>query len=361
MIDDAREKRGQPLLFLGLLFTGWVLIRVVTWTSPWLIELPTSVFQFEPRTAASRTAVQSPSSDELFSFEGASRSSTVRTDPGVFVSSPSLKPGVPAVPVVSADESSLQFGGPEKPSSLSNETDKLETGQRLSISPVIRARQDVAVKPTDRWHFDGWLFLRNGPARTLDSAVRSSSYGTSQLGAILSYRHSDEMSSYVRASHAPGRLGDTEGALGLAIRPVASIPVDARVEVRVNESQGSTDVRPAAFLTAGFEEDNLLFGLRTRGYGQAGYVGGEFATVFADGALQTERKVAATRLGGIFVGAGVWGGAQKDASRFDAGPTTSLELDAVEIPLRLSLDYRVRIAGNAQPSSGPAITVSTSF
>jgi hypothetical protein len=60
-------------------------------------------------------------------------------------------------------------------------------------------------------------------------------------------------------------------------------------------------------------------------------------------------------------GGAAWGGAQKDASRFDIGPTLRLDLSVGEVPARISVDWRERVAGDAAPESGVAATVSTRF
>jgi hypothetical protein len=102
--------------------------------------------------------------------------------------------------------------------------------------------------------------------------------------------------------------------------------------------------------------------LQTEIYGQAGWVGGNGATAFVDGQMRLERSIA--KLGGaeLSAGGGLWGGAQKGASRLDAGPTARITLHPTEqSTLRVAADWRFRIAGNAAPQSGPAITLSAGF
>ena len=62
------------------------------------------------------------------------------------------------------------------------------------------------------------------------------------------------------------------------------------------------------------------------------------------------------------IGAGAWGGIQKGASRLDAGPgaTVSMPLSP-KVFGRLAVDWRFRVAGNAEPDSGPALTVAAGF
>ena len=70
------------------------------------------------------------------------------------------------------------------------------------------------------------------------------------------------------------------------------------------------------------------------------------------------------RLGGedeLRVGVGAWGGAQKQAARFDIGPTASVAFRLGEARARLAVDYRLQVAGHAAPASGPAVTFSAGF
>jgi hypothetical protein len=57
----------------------------------------------------------------------------------------------------------------------------------------------------------------------------------------------------------------------------------------------------------------------------------------------------------------VWGGAQKHAERLDVGPSVAASFRIGEANSRLALDYRFRVAGNAEPMSGPALTFSAGF
>ena len=110
----------------------------------------------------------------------------------------------------------------------------------------------------------------------------------------------------------------------------------------------------------------LPYGAQLEAYGQAGWVGGTGATGFADGQASITGGVPlaarlsdnALRLG---LGVAVWGGAQRDAQRFDIGPTMRFDLRLGEVPARLTIDWRERVAGDASPDSGVAATLSTGF
>lgn len=53
--------------------------------------------------------------------------------------------------------------------------------------------------------------------------------------------------------------------------------------------------------------------------------------------------------------------AQPGVERLDIGPEIRLRLPVGQGGLRLSAEWRARIAGNARPASGPAITLITDF
>ena len=62
------------------------------------------------------------------------------------------------------------------------------------------------------------------------------------------------------------------------------------------------------------------------------------------------------RLGALAVGA-----AQPGAARVDVGPRLTLRLPQVGEGSRIALDWRQRIAGDARPASGLALTLASDF
>ena len=217
-----------------------------------------------------------------------------------------------------------------------------------------------------RWFSgDGWLFLREGGAATPGGGPGGPAYGQSQVGAVLWWDAAPGTAlrprMYLRGTKALAGDGAGEAALGLSVRPAERMPVFLHAEMRATVRPQSHELRPALFVTAGGEREGLPLGLAVRGYGQAGWVGGDFQTGFVDGSVTARREVARFDLGRVDAGAGLWGGAQKGASRLDIGPSASLDLDIGDAPIRVSADYRIRVAGDAAPPSGAALTLSTGF
>ncbi|MFT3966833.1 MAG: hypothetical protein QM690_13230, partial [Sphingobium sp.] len=115
----------------------------------------------------------------------------------------------------------------------------------------------------------------------------------------------------------------------------------------------------AVLMAGGIDPVEIGQGFRLDGYAQAGIVGFNRRDGFADGRLTLERPLAGASA--IALGAGLWGGTQPGASRLDIGPQASIRLRAGSTALRIGAEWRERIAGNAAPSSGPALSIGTDF
>lgn len=217
----------------------------------------------------------------------------------------------------------------------------------------------------NRWSFDGWVLYRPARGTAGFTGVIPTSYGGSQAGGVLNFslapanRHSPKL--YVRGTQAFVGAREAEAAFGLSARPVPAIPVRAMAEMRLQRVSGDNRLRPAVLAVTELAPAPMPLGAQGEAYVQAGYVGGEFATPFVDGQARITREVAQFDLGQLAIGAGVWGGAQKGAARLDVGPTASVQSHVGDVPTRLSVDFRERVAGDAAPGSGVAVTFSVGF
>ncbi|MDF7777793.1 hypothetical protein P1X14_21235, partial [Sphingomonas sp. AOB5] len=63
----------------------------------------------------------------------------------------------------------------------------------------------------------------------------------------------------------------------------------------------------------------------------------------------------------LSLGGGIWGAAQRDAQRLDIGPSAALAVPVAGQNLRIALDWRQRVAGDARPGSGLALTIGSDF
>ena len=209
----------------------------------------------------------------------------------------------------------------------------------------------IPVAGTSRWSASGWFHMRQtgsavlGPGGTL---------GGSQAGARLRYRLLDGIAVSARV-YSPLRLQGAEAAIGIEWQPSPHLPVHLLAERRQRIGrEGRSDFALMAY--GGVSEQRLPAGLRLDAYAQAGLVGVRTRDPFVDGAARVS-----TRIGPIAVGGGIWGGAQPGVSRLDFGPQASVRLDVGSTSLRVSADWRFRVAGNAAPASGPSLTIGTDF
>lgn len=234
----------------------------------------------------------------------------------------------------------------------------------LAVRPDLAPRRAPAL-PGTRWSGDGWLMWRQGDGSLLVSGYAPASYGASQFGAILRYRlgplRPAAPFAYLRATSALANPARPELAWGLGVRPIPGLPMTVLGELRVARNGGQTSVRPAIAAVAGLARQRLPLGFGAEAYGQIGYVAGPDASGFADGQARLDRPIAQLGNSELRGGGAVWGGVQRGAGRLDIGPSASLAFKIGPTSARLAADWRFRVAGQATPASGPAVTLSAGF
>jgi hypothetical protein len=218
----------------------------------------------------------------------------------------------------------------------------------------------------DRWSLDSWVLWRRGSTAAPSGGLLIPSYGASQAGAVLRFQlapgSAKHPNIYLRTTAALNGSSEREVALGLALRPVSRLPVSLQGEARYTAGPGTHALRPAVLAVTELPLIEMPLGLRGEVYGQAGYVGGKFATGFADGQLRLDRRLARLGKAELRLGGGAWGGIQKGTSRLDAGPSLTIGQPlGGPASIRLGADWRFRVAGRAAPGSGPAVTLSAGF
>lgn len=227
-------------------------------------------------------------------------------------------------------------------------------------SEVVAPRQSVpaALKRNgiDRLQLTMWALLRSQAPGVAGSRSLSSSgsLGASQAGARLAYNFTPQVSAVLRSTSEVGRRGG-ELAAGMRIQPVRSIPlwITAERRQRVGSYGGGRNAF-ALFFEAGVYDRAMPMRFTLDTYLQGGIVGLRSRDRFIDGALTLTRPVYRQFSAGL----GVWGGAQPGAYRVDAGPRVSMR---VRKNIRVHVDWRQKLAGNAAPGSGPAVTLAGDF
>ncbi|MCD2316403.1 hypothetical protein LQ954_09610 [Sphingomonas sp. IC-11] len=183
--------------------------------------------------------------------------------------------------------------------------------------------------------------------------------GGSQAGVRLTYALDSEARLAVAGRFSTALRGrQREAAIGLDWQPTR-LPVHVIAEQRVGIEQARGG--PSVGLIGGFGPTSVAGPMMLDGYAQAGVIARDGAEGFVDGAVRLSRTVAQVGAARLDLGIGAWGGAQRRAARLDAGPTASAVLPIAKVSLRLSLEWRQRLAGRAAPASGPALSIGTDF
>ena len=226
-----------------------------------------------------------------------------------------------------------------------------------SSTPTFPAER-VPLKPNaiDRVQLTMWALLRGQQTGIAGSSSLASggTLGASQAGSRLTYNFTRQIAATLRTSTTVGRRGG-EFAAGVRVQPIASIPVWITAERRQRLGQfsdGRNDF--ALFFEGGVYQRPMPWRFSLDAYLQGGIVGVRSRDGFIDGGFALTRPVYKR----FSAGFGVWGGAQPGLYRLDAGPRISMQ---VRRNVRVHFDWRQRLAGNALPGSGPAVTLAGDF
>jgi hypothetical protein len=208
----------------------------------------------------------------------------------------------------------------------------------------------------DRLQLAAWALLRSQQMGVAGSRSLASGgqLGASQAGARLIYNIDRRFALIARTTTEVGRRGG-EVAAGVRVQPLVSIPVWITAERRqaIGRFGGGRNAF-ALFAEGGVYDRPLAWDFMLDGYAQAGVVGLRSRDWFVDGGVWATRPVYRNFSAGL----GVWGGAQPGIYRIDAGPRVTMR---VRRNVKLHLDWRQRLAGNARPGSGPALTLAADF
>lgn len=319
--------RGRPFRFLGLVCVAWVGARVaLLW--PEAGSLPEAIDTLVPlaREPAAEARPEmtgvAPALPPKAPGQSRARQRPARIAGGTrpFLFAPQPLPNPPADP----QSTPGPFGPPPQ-------------------TAIFPTRPNAV---SDRWSASGWFVARAGRGT---GTAPGGQLGGGQTGMRVAYLLAPRrrIAAYGRiAAPLAGRGG--EAAIGIEWQPWQA-PVRFAVEQRIGLDGAPGG--PGMGVTAGLYRE--IKGLRIDGYGQAGVIARRRVEPYADGAIRVTHPVTPR----FSLGAGAWGGAQRDARRLDIGPSAALALGRI----RLSLDWRQRVAGGAAPGSGLALTLGGDF
>ncbi|MFL9840385.1 hypothetical protein ABS767_05365 [Sphingomonas sp. ST-64] len=332
--------RGRPLRFVATVAAAWAGMRVVLlW--PEGASLPQAIEAAFPLRPARAASVTPRPAHPVRTAGPAGREVAPLWSP------PSAKPVAILVPNPSRSFAMLglvSFGA--------EQAIDPPPGVLPRTGPVRRATLPDAARP-DRWSASAWFVTRGG------GTAGGTMLGGDQAGVRVAYTldRAQRVAVYARAS---GPLSGTgrEVALGVEWRPFRA-PLRFLAEHRIALDGGASG--SALGIVAGVDRVDLPFAFELEAYGQAGAVARDRIEPFADGAARITREIASSGTARVALGAGTWGAAQRDAARLDIGPTAVATLPLGGPTVRVAVDWRERVAGDARPGSGPALSIGADF
>lgn len=339
---------GRPLRFLALVSGGWVLLRVgLVWQATGSLPQAVRGILPIPQTAiAATTTPATPAIRQLaLPTPRPARGGAIVMLAGVAAgrATPPVDPirvqlALLALTRVSGDvayDAPAQVGTGEAARVSSPPLTGTATASRLSVS--------------------SWMIARGGTG--IGATALSPQLGGTQGGIRIDYALGHGIAATGRVA-APAAGAGRELSLGIAWKP-RGVPLRFVAEQRLALDGGRGG--PALGVSGGVSAFPLPADFKLEGYGQAGAILRDGVERYVDGSMRAARPVVG--VGGVTldVGGGVWGGAQRGVARLDLGPSVGMQLSLAGRPVRVALDWRQRVAGNARPGSGPALTLGTDF
>lgn len=356
-----RSPRAYPLLLVGATVAGWSALRSAWWLWPVALLGPV------PPTLQRRRDAPKPFLAALLPTSAAHAATPLRRPahpPAITLHTFPPQDVRTAPTLTAADNATRRSNAPSITRTVPPLASPVRSFNAPTPVPTIAA---IAPPPSSnaeqqRWTVAGWLFHRRGgfAAPTLSSGGQ---LGGSQAGLRIARRidRAGLWEVYGRASASGGTNISGEGAVGVAFQPIADLPVRVAVERRQRLTGSDGRNAFAAFAVGGVNDRNITPDIRIDAYGAAGIVGAHRRDAFVEGWVRGGYRIVDTNDFALDAGAGGWGAAQPGVQRLDAGPSVSASWRTGALRSRLTVDYRHRVAGNARPGSGFAVTLSSGY
>jgi hypothetical protein len=227
------------------------------------------------------------------------------------------------------------------------------TPASLVIASPVPVVSPLPRRPADAFQLYAYSYLRAGSAGLLGGRQ----YGGGQSGFIATRRlGAGNVHLMLRGAIAHSNTSERELAAGMRVFAGPARTVSLSFERRFRNDAPDAF---AAYIAGGKSDIAMPLAFRLDAFAQAGVVTGRNSTPFFDIALRARRAL--PMAGAVKIGGGLWSGGQDDAARLDIGPTIGAEIKLGAQPIRIDADWRFKIAGEARPASGPALTLSTAF
>lgn len=345
--------KGRPLRFLGAATLGWVALRTIAVWPDSPLPAPLVAKPAGPAPAAAApffiaTATAAPMPAPF--LPAATPRVPIALPPNAVTPTPPPHQRRPSDP----SRVALAMVGLLSPGTPSCAAMTAEGPPQTMPMPGARP---APTPRGSRFSASAWVLVRDGgsPAPGLGGGQ----LGGGQAGLRIAYalgaaRRIALVARLTSPLSGPGR----EAAIGVEWRPT-KLPIRLVAEHRFALDGGKGG--PGIAVIGGTGPARIAGGFDLETYGQAGVIRRARTEPYADGAARLTRPLA--RLGKVRVdlGLGVWGGAQRGAARLDVGPTFGLRAPVGGKTVRLSVEWRQRVAGTARPASGPALSIGSDF
>ncbi len=342
--------KGRPLRFLVGATIGWVTLRVaMVWpaTAPAIGPTVSPVSTPDRIATLPASSIPAPSIPLPISFAMAATPPRVGpvASPLRFVFAPAPR-RTPDPDRIALAMVGLLSPGQPKPDLAP---------PMLQTMPILGTRA-IPAATARRWSASGWLLLRDGgsPAPGLGNGQ----LGGGQGGFRIAYALGNGRVALFGRVTTPLSGKGREASLGIEWRPT-KLPLRLVAEHRFALDGGRGG--PGVALVGGTGPARIAGGWTLATYGQAGVIRRDRTEPYADGAARFARPLAKVGKTKVDLGLGAWGGAQRNAARLDVGPTLGVAMPLAGKTIRVSLDWRQRVAGSARPASGPALSIGSDF
>ncbi|HEU0099749.1 MAG TPA: hypothetical protein VFQ67_13375 [Allosphingosinicella sp.] len=342
--------RSAPLRFLAIVLGGWAALRTALVAPLWPTPPAGAAVEAAPLRNAAATAVRQVRAPPAARAAARAPVERKRTFAETRLAA------LPALAASPSPPKSRALPPPAAPPAAPAAIGRAAASPPARPLPAEPAEPALRAARAGRWSLSAWAFVRSGGPVPL---AAGGLLGGSQAGARLAFRLNRDrgrpLALSARLSGPARRQAGAEAALGIDWRPARRFPAHVLAERR--QALGR-DGRSAFALTVyGGASDTRIGRFRLDAYAQAGLVGAGSPDPFGDGSARLSLPLNAR----LRLGAGAWAAAQPGLSRLDLGPHAALRLPVAGRVVTLAADWRLRVAGNARPGSGPALTLASDF
>lgn len=330
---------GRPLRFLALALGGWVVIRIAV-LLPEIGSMPAT--DVIPRLIA---ALLPDGAAPAFARRHAPASPWPAPSPAdLGVALPFARPQPHLARAIEARPESM----------VVILASRVAVDSRIDRIPSPLA-PPAAVRGPSRLSGSIWLLVRGGPAGTVSGGQLGASQGGLRFLYALGPHRRVALAARIAA---PLKGRGREVALGVEWQPFR-LPIRLVAEQRFVLDGGHGG--PTVGVIAGYGPSDITPGVRIEAYGQGGAIARDGIEGFIDASARVTHRLGKIGDARVDIGLGAWGSAQRAAARFDIGPSVVATLPIARKSLRVTLDWRERIAGDARPGSGPALSIGSDF